>query len=46
MINNFESTFSYKLIYIFRINDKYHAICLKIVDDTVNTVKANNELIT
>ncbi len=44
MINNFESTFSYKLIYIFRINDKAHARCLKIGDATVHTEKAYNEL--
>lgn len=28
-IKNFQSTFEYKLIYIFRINDRAHEGCLK-----------------
>lgn len=35
----FNSTFEYKLIYIFRINDKQHAGCLKIGDATIHTDK-------
>ena len=35
--NNFKSTFSYKLIYIFRINDKEHKGVLKIGDATIHT---------
>lgn len=53
MTNNdvFDSTFGYKLIYIFRINDNFHKGILKIGDATihfegdVNTLKDNcNEL--
>lgn len=36
-IKKFESTFEYKLIYVFRINDKAHEGCLKIGDATVHT---------
>jgi len=37
MINKFVSTFDYKLIYVFRINDAYHNGLLKIGDATVHT---------
>lgn len=43
-IKNFQSTFEYKLIYIFRINDKAHEGCLKIGDATVHTERNWNEL--
>lgn len=33
-LSKFNSTFEYKLIYIFRINDKKHNGCLKIGDAT------------
>lgn len=36
-IKKFQSTFEYKLIYIFRINDGAHEGCLKIGDATVHT---------
>lgn len=38
------STFDYKLIYIFRINDKKHEGSLKIGDATVHTSKSMDEL--
>lgn len=44
-IKNFQSTFEYKLIYIFRINDRAHEGCLKIGDATVHTERDWNELI-
>lgn len=34
---NFASTFEYKLIYIFRVNDEQHKGCLKIGDATIHT---------
>lgn len=37
-------TFDYKLIYIFRINDKKHEGSLKIGDATVHTSKSMDEL--
>ncbi len=37
--NCFESTFDYKLIYIFRINDGYHDNMLKIGEATLHTSK-------
>lgn len=40
----FQSTFEYKLIYIFRINDEAHKECLKIGDATVHTDKDWKEL--
>lgn len=43
-IKKFQSTFEYKLIYIFRINDKAHEGCLKIGDATVHTERDWNEL--
>lgn len=43
-INKFNSTFEYKLIYIFRINDGSHSGSLKIGDATINTVKNHSEL--
>lgn len=42
---NFEASFSYKLIYIFRINDKEHLNKLKIGEATVHTDKNYNELL-
>lgn len=36
---NFENTFEYKLIYVFRINDKEHTNCVKIGDATIHTDK-------
>lgn len=43
-IKKFQSTFEYKLIYIFRINDRAHEGCLKIGDATVHTERDWNEL--
>lgn len=40
----FNSTFAYKLIYVFRINDKTHDGLLKIGDATIHTLKSVNEL--
>ncbi len=40
----FESAFSYKLIYIFRINDELHSGKLKIGDATIHTTKTADEL--
>ena len=40
----FDSTFSYKLIYIFRINDEAHRGCLKIGDATIHTDKDYSSL--
>lgn len=40
----FESTFEYKLIYIFRINDHAHKGCLKIGDATIHTDKKPDQL--
>ncbi len=42
---NFENTFEYKLIYIFRINDELHNDCLKIGDATIHTNKKYFELL-
>lgn len=42
---DFQSTFEYKLIYIFRINDKKHSGCLKIGDATVHTKKDYTQLV-
>jgi len=36
---SFESTFDYKVIYIFRINDNAHKGCVKIGDATLHTKK-------
>ena len=41
---DFESTFEYKLIYIFRVNDEKHSGCLKIGDATVHTNKDYTKL--
>ena len=43
-IRKFASTFDYKLIYIFRINDEKHKGCLKIGEATIHTNKNYNEL--
>ena len=44
MLKDFESTFEYKLIYIFRVNDEKHSGCLKIGDATVHTNKDYTKL--
>lgn len=44
MEEKFLSTFEYKLIYIFRINDGLHNGCLKIGDATIHTIKRFEEL--
>lgn len=38
-MKKFDSTFKYKLIYVFRINDEKHKYCLKIGDATLKTDK-------
>ena len=38
-MKKFDSTFKYKLIYVFRINDEKHKGCLKIGDATLKTNK-------
>lgn len=43
-VTKFNSTFDYKLIYIFRINDKAHSGCIKIGDATIHTNKQYTEL--
>lgn len=43
-MSEFKSTFEYKLIYIFRINDEQHKGLLKIGDATVHTDKSAAEL--
>lgn len=43
-MSEFKSTFGYKLIYIFRINDEQHKGLLKIGDATVHTDKSAVEL--
>lgn len=40
----FKSTFEYKLIYVFRINDGNHTGCLKIGEATIHTNKLCSEL--
>ncbi|MFA6712695.1 MAG: DEAD/DEAH box helicase family protein, partial [Bacteroidales bacterium] len=45
MENKFISTFDYKLIYIFRINDEAHKGLLKIGDATLRTNKTCEELL-
>ena len=45
VINKFSSTFSYKIIYIFRINDEVHKGKLKIGEATVHTVNDISQLI-
>ncbi|MEG1792448.1 MAG: Eco57I restriction-modification methylase domain-containing protein [Bacilli bacterium] len=42
--NKFLSTFKYKVIYVFRINDENHKGFLKIGDATVHTNKSKDEL--
>ena len=37
--NNFDSTFRYKLIYVFRINDKAHSGMYKVGEATIHTNK-------
>jgi len=43
-VHKINSTFDYKLIYIFRINDKEHKGCLKIGDATIHTNKSYKDL--
>ena len=43
-MSEFKSTFEYKLIYVFRINDEQHKDLLKIGDATVHTDKSATEL--
>lgn len=43
-MNSFEKTFEYKLIYVFRINDKAHEGLLKIGEATCNIDKDPNEI--
>ena len=38
-ITKFNSTFEYKVIYVFRINDGKHSGCIKIGDATIHTSK-------
>ena len=45
VVQKFESTFEYKLIYIFRINDHAHKGCLKIGDATIHTNKKPEQLL-
>ena len=42
---NFVSTYSYKIIYIFKIHDELHKGILKIGEATLNTNKLLTELI-
>ncbi|HIU21832.1 MAG TPA: Eco57I restriction-modification methylase domain-containing protein [Candidatus Limadaptatus stercorigallinarum] len=44
-MNAFQSTFEYKLIYVFRINDDAHKGLLKIGEATCNTDKTPTDLI-
>ncbi len=43
-IGKFCSTFEYKLIYVFRINDKEHAGCVKVGDATIHSDKPYTDL--
>lgn len=40
----FNSTFEYKVIYVFRINDGKHSGCVKIGDATIHTSKSYTDL--
>ena len=42
--NRYEDPYSYKLIYVFRINDKDHEGCLKVGDTTVLYERDPSEL--
>ena len=44
-MSHFETTFAYKLIYVFRINDKNHQGLLKVGDATIETTKPSSELV-
>lgn len=44
-MSTFTNTFAYKLIYIFRINDKAHAGLIKIGDATCNTDRDPKEIL-
>ena len=43
--SNFQSTFEYKLIYVFRINDEAHKGSLKVGDATIHTNKPFTQLV-
>ena len=45
MMNKFSATFDYKLIYVFRINEKTHKGLLKIGDATIHTETPINTLL-
>ena len=42
--SSFQSTFEYKLIYVFRINDEAHGGSLKVGDATIHTTKTFDQL--
>lgn len=44
-MNEFKSTFSYKLIYVFRINDEAHKGLLKVGETTIASDKTPDELL-
>lgn len=44
-MSEFKSTFSYKLIYVFRINDEAHKGLLKVGETTIASDKTPNELL-
>ena len=44
-MSKFSPTFSYKLIYVFRVNDEIHKSLLKIGDATIDTDKPITELV-
>lgn len=44
-MSEFKSTFSYKLIYVFRINDNTHNGLLKVGETTLTSTKNPNELL-
>lgn len=44
-MNNFKQTFSYKLIYVFRINDDKHNGLLKVGEATCSTTKSPKDLL-
>lgn len=43
-MSGYKSTFEYKLIYIFRVNDENHKGLLKIGDATIHTDKPTSSL--
>ena len=44
-MNNFNQTFSYKLIYVFRINDNKHNGLLKVGEATCTTTTSPENLL-